>query len=1207
MFKHKLIFTTVLFVLFSVIFNISDKKNNTLSSRSAKNNLVQIIDTDTIKPIISKQGNPYITHYRTDYNKHFWAIQQDGKGQMIFAHNQGISIFNGESWTKVKIPATPISLKYLPEHNLTLVGCDNQFGYLKDKGNGEYEYTILSNNNVNYGEITNIELGNSLIYFGGEKSISIFNRKTLKKEYNFFVKQGQTYNGMVLLKDKLCVLKSGEGLYSFGKNGEQASQVEDLEILGKQIVFAVKLSEDKILLGISDNNLYCFNGETITKYESDINKYISDTQLITAINLPNDKIAIGTLSSGLVVIDKTHNKVENIINYQNGLSDDEIIAMYPDEIGNIWVSHGGGISKINFSLPVKDYNFYPGIEGVLMDVLQFDSTIYVATSEGVYYLSKLTNIEELKFYEQKIIEEKKQDEIIVKALEKKHIISLVEPLRVSRPKAEETTKKNFFQRWKDKRHKRRSKRKLNRTKTKSQTNADTKNLKQKAKNNVKTNDSINIPKKQISSTVEHNKKPQISDNKPRKSKKIITPKIRYITKEKQILSFSYIFKKIKNLNTKCKKLIAYEDRILVASNKGLYEIKNKEANEIIKNVHINTILSSKNKGFFYIGTDAGLKFITFKDNEWGKLNKFDEYDLDFPVLDIVEDSLENIWIASEGLAYRIKKEKQSNKISIFDFSKDNPNHIAIRYINNSVYFISQNFLYKLNYENDKIFPTNDLIDNNTEHIAYITSQPDVTWLKFGNRWKIIGKHNINEQVLNLLNLFKSISNIKIDKENNIWLIDGHNKLYKISQPEISSNYLCKFNVFLQYIETNNGEKLNLNKINLPKEVNSISLKMNAPYYLRPQETKYQYIITPIMSNWSEWKKTSEVNLITHSGSYTIRVRAKNIFGKINESKIYNMNVEAKIWEELWFHIVLTIFLTALVFMVILMYQKQKQKSLESHNLTLELEVEKRTAEIKEQKNQLQKKNKEIIDSINYGRIIQVAILPKPDNLRSYFNDYFVLNKPRNIVSGDFYWFHKIGNKVIVTVGDCTGHGVPGAFLSILGVNFLNEIVYQIDELHADTILNILRERVVNILNREEYENRILDGMDLALIIYNTDTMELEYAGANNSLYMVRNGDLTEFKANKMPIGLYLKMNMFFTQTTIQLQEGDSFYMFSDGYMDQFGGERGRKFLSKNFKKSILKFSSLPMPEQKNQLNKSFEKWKGDIPQLDDVMVLGVRI
>ncbi len=257
-----------------------------------------------------------------------------------------------------------------------------------------------------------------------------------------------------------------------------------------------------------------------------------------------------------------------------------------------------------------------------------------------------------------------------------------------------------------------------------------------------------------------------------------------------------------------------------------------------------------------------------------------------------------------------------------------------------------------------------------------------------------------------------------------------------------------------------------------------------------------------------------------------------------------------------------------------------------------------------QKDIIEKKNQEITDSIEYAKRIQSAILPPSKMVKEYLPNSFVLYKPKDIVAGDFYWLETKEDKVLFAAADCTGHGVPGAMVSVVCNNGLNRSVREHGLSDPGQILDKTREIIISEFEKSEEE--VKDGMDVALCSLEGNT--LKYAGAHNPLWIIRNGaeDVEEIKATKQPIGKYTNPKPYTTQT-VELNRGDSFYIFSDGYADQFGGKSGKKFKATNFKRLLLSIQKEPMDRQKELIDEAFENWKGDIEQLDDVCVIGVSL
>jgi len=307
-------------------------------------------------------------------------------------------------------------------------------------------------------------------------------------------------------------------------------------------------------------------------------------------------------------------------------------------------------------------------------------------------------------------------------------------------------------------------------------------------------------------------------------------------------------------------------------------------------------------------------------------------------------------------------------------------------------------------------------------------------------------------------------------------------------------------------------------------------------------------------------------------------------------------------------------------------EREKQQIIKQQKEMLEVQVKEKTSEIQDQKNELLQKNTEIIDSILYARRIQNAILPSDEMLKEALGDYLVIFKPKDVVSGDFYWCHVNGDFVVFAVADCTGHGVPGALMSMIGNSLLNEVVMDGKTLEADLILNELRSKLIITLQQQSGGHTTQDGMDIALCVWNKKDNTLQYAGANNPLYRIsenimvdttiqqsgklklHNGHLMEIVGDKQPVGYQEgKMDTVFTKHVIQLHKGDTIYITSDGYIDQFGGVKNKKFTSKRLRDLLSTFNSRSIDSQRMSLVQTIEDWKKYEIQTDDICVFGVRI
>ncbi|MFN5181987.1 MAG: PP2C family protein-serine/threonine phosphatase [Bacteroidota bacterium] len=265
--------------------------------------------------------------------------------------------------------------------------------------------------------------------------------------------------------------------------------------------------------------------------------------------------------------------------------------------------------------------------------------------------------------------------------------------------------------------------------------------------------------------------------------------------------------------------------------------------------------------------------------------------------------------------------------------------------------------------------------------------------------------------------------------------------------------------------------------------------------------------------------------------------------------------------------------------------------------------------IETQKNLLEEFNKEVTDSINYAKRIQSALIPTEDEFLKYFKESFVFFKPKDIVSGDFYWIKEVDNKIFYATADCTGHGVPGGFMTMLGLSFLDEIVKVQEIYEPELILNRLREKIIDTLKQTGQVGENKDGMDIVICVYDVSSKKFSFSGANNSLYQINpdSDDLLEFKPDKQPCGFYHAAKPF-TKVDIQVAKGSIFYSFTDGYADQFGGPKGKKFKYRQLEEILNTNKHLPFSQQKQILKDSIYAWMTNrYPQTDDMLIVGVKI
>ncbi|MCG8699669.1 MAG: SpoIIE family protein phosphatase, partial [Bacteroidales bacterium] len=377
-------------------------------------------------------------------------------------------------------------------------------------------------------------------------------------------------------------------------------------------------------------------------------------------------------------------------------------------------------------------------------------------------------------------------------------------------------------------------------------------------------------------------------------------------------------------------------------------------------------------------------------------------------------------------------------------------------------------------------------------------------------------------------------------------------------------------------------------------------------YTAPNKNTYQYTISRRSKpgNWEHLYYQNYLVLDNYpAGLYHLKIKGHNNHGTVskNITELYVI-VKAPFWKSRIALGVYFILLIMLIYLVVVARTRQLQRLNSEYR-----EKERIAKKIQLQKEELTLKNKSITDSINYARRIQMAMMPSLKTFSHFFPDSFVLYLPKDIVSGDFYWINEVEDRIFFSAVDCTGHGVPGAFMSIIGFELFRRITETEKIQEPASILNHLSQNIRTLFSDED--SRLHDGMDLAFCSIDKNFKTLQFSGAFNPLYIIRNNSIIEHKGNRFSVGWNGTddVDKEFINHTIPLQPGDVIYIFTDGYADQFGGPEGKKYKYRRFRHLLLALHQLSMDRQEEFLKKSILEWKGDLDQVDDILVIGIRV
>lgn len=701
-----------------------------------------------------------------------------------------------------------------------------------------------------------------------------------------------------------------------------------------------------------------------------------------------------------------------------------------------------------------------------------------------------------------------------------------------------------------------------------------------------------------------------------------------------------------NFNKQSWNLLNYKNKLFICTAKGLFVWNNNQIKQISES-NTNSILNDPNQpDLIYCATDNGVEVYNVSQKE---VTFVRSYELNSFIKSIAVDEFKNIYFASENNGiYFLNYSNAYALDSIMEVDglpHQNIENYVFTYKNkllvgtdDGIYILQREKDHKFVCVKDKTFwpltkgsqvfrasqLNNDLICTQKFSIKNLDKTVEsVAYFQESNR-----VFNLNTGILNRLkNVTPTL--ITYDDVNKKVFFCANEGLFILNNNNEQINFKKQFNLILREFVTKNDtvlenyisdvEKNDL-RIIIPYNENDVNIKIGFTSF-ENSDFEFCHQLVGKDKEFSNWDKETKLFFNNLSeGNYTLIIKAKTEFSEQQFELKIPFKIEAPWYRTTLAYAVYLIFFGAFVFLIV----QLNSKRLKSLNKKLELTIADRTKTISHQNKELEQKQKEIIDSINYAQRIQRALLASKKLLDNYLSqkgngknkgmEYFVFFQPKDIVSGDFYWASNLAdNNFAIAIADSTGHGVPGAIMSMLNISCLKEAVVAQKLTEPNLILNYTRSKIIETLANDGSADGGKDGMDCSLLCFDFNAKKLNYAAANNPIWIVRKNnetselELLEFTADKMPVGKHDRDTVSFTQHSVALQSGDMIYSFTDGLPDQFGGPRGKKFMYKQFKELLASISQLPANEQSKMLNSKLNEWKGELEQVDDVLVFGIRV
>ncbi|MFM1875920.1 MAG: hypothetical protein RL266_1657, partial [Bacteroidota bacterium] len=627
---------------------------------------------------------------------------------------------------------------------------------------------------------------------------------------------------------------------------------------------------------------------------------------------------------------------------------------------------------------------------------------------------------------------------------------------------------------------------------------------------------------------------------------------------------------------------------------------------------VNSILSTKNS--VYVSTKAGLLIYTNGGQLRSQLTTLDGLPHN-NVNYCFEDSKGRIWIACQGnrICYlwknSIKFIESSSAQTIVDVNhivEDTLGRLWFATMGQGLAVLDEGTVYSLNADNE--LPSNFcyqlVLDD--DHNVWVSHQKSITQISPDLKQnRVVSREELSDTENSMVSfLFK-------DSEGSIWISSTHNVVKFKPSIDKSSKTPPQLSIGSMRVNEKQQElkenlKLGSGKYDITFNLAGISLR-------DPDAITYKYQMKGHSETWKIQDGYDKIDFTGLGyGQYTLNVHASRNGGPWTEQPVsYSFSIARPIWLSWWFWVLMgmVIAIGVVAFVRYRTFRLVRDKmELEDIVLARTEEIQMQKSEIERSRDEIAKYAKDITDSIKYAKRIQKAIFPAWQDVQEILPEAVVFFQSKDLVSGDFYFAEKVGSKRIFAAVDCTGHGVPGGFMSIVANNLLQQAIKQVGLTKPSEILEYLNYGITNTLHQTYEESSVKDGMDIALCCWDDKTNKLEYAGAYNPLYIFRDNKLIEIRGNRFPVGTFVGEEIReFTNHEIDLQTGDMIYIFSDGFADQFGGPNGKKFMLKRFKAMLEDIHRKPLNQQYDLLVKHLKNWKGNLEQVDDIIVMGVKI
>jgi serine phosphatase RsbU (regulator of sigma subunit) len=1166
------------------------------------------------------------------------AIVQDTFGVTYVGFSYGILIFDGRRQDFIHTESAVLHLALQSNLNRVYVACEKGFGFIRRNSLGEPVFVSVSKN---------LELAKPLssqfAYISPEKEVVHF--YYIDQLFSFDTDDNQTkitkladdIQGCAAIGSSTYLLSNKTGMQKVDNDAGFTAVGDNKQLNIHSILFSFPFDAKQSIIGTIDGSLFLTDGKQHRLFAPQLGRLA-----LKGGARMGDRILLATGQQGCLIVD-LNGKLIYTLNATYGLPENEINAVFVDKQLRVWLAHNQVVSWSYLNINLFRVNeLLPGN----IKSIYYGEQLYLATDNGLFYFARYSstgviNEDELlkvlerskstvqsnielagqKASEQAQIAQQQMAEAQTKSEKARTLSEEAAKLPDAKPIPDQSNNKllSFF---KSKKSKKATAEAQAQNAQIAQQRAQAESAQEEAQLAQSLADAQSEMAQQAAQ--EAASKEQAA-NEIQRDISSIYQQLANIKKQ-QITSPKVDFFRIGNTaSEKFNVVMGFGKFTLAGSQSGVYWIQGVNAVPIVQRPCRLLSASTKYPNRVYVvAMGKGLGCLENNGSGWIYTHFANVSDIVYTVAEAADGAL---WAGTQNGALLIQVgAKPTDKPAVQRLSPDQKvtELVDVYAINGTPIvvqggkpfsYINQRFVQQPQMNSCFAGTKRVMLQQTKNTTLALSNQQYYTFSGTGNQLKISDSTN----VLRLL----SWANCVFFDGKHLW-IGSQNRLYKVENFAASIPKMPKnFKSFIRSIRVASGPKIeDFSSFQLEyKDRHYIQLEFSAPNYDNASQLRYQYRLDS-KDAWQDIDQ-DKLNLQFSYGSYNFQVRAIDALGNISSISESNFTIAAPFWKNPLF-----ILLSGLLAIVgAVAFHRWRQARLEQKNRILTKAVEDRTREIrmqnvkleqayeelnstldqvKIQKEEIEEKNLKIEDSIHYAKRIQTAILPTPELIIQALPKHFIFYRPRDIVSGDFYWMAELDHMVFIAAVDCTGHGVPGAFMSVVGYNILNQIVNEMRVMEPDSILFELDRRIRQALNQHDKSDS-KDGMDISLAAYNKKEKVVKFAGANNPLYHLRKGEVMIYKGDKYPIGGNQYEDKFFHCESITVQKGDRLYLFSDGIIDQFGGPQRRKYTPKRLIDFITAHQKNGIQQQEKLFEQEFQAWMEGYSQLDDVMLIGFEI